>query len=103
MITIYSHDSDTRAFQTSAEDQLRKVFTSRVPIPVSYKSNDAILCHLFRLGILSEEDIRSDRKANRRITYSKVMNDKSVAFATELLDTNDFINLVKDNSVHIVF
>ena len=103
MITIYSHDSDTRAFQTSAEDQLRKVFTSRVPIPVSYKSNDAILCHLFRLGILSEEDIRSERKANRRITYSKVMNDKSVAFATELLDTNDFINLVKDNSVHIVF
>ena len=103
MITIYSNDSDTKAFQTSAEYQLRKVFTSRVPMPISYKSNDAILCHLFRLGKLSEEDIRSERKTNRRITYSKVMDDKSVVLATELLDTNDFINLVKDNSVHIVF
>lgn len=103
MITIYSDDGDTKALQTSAEDQLRKVFTSRVPMPVSYKSNDAILCHLFRLGKLSEENIRSGRKAKRRITYSKVMDDKSVVLATELLDTNDFINLVKDNSVHIVF
>ena len=32
MITIHSQDNDTRALQTSAEDQLRKVFASRIPV-----------------------------------------------------------------------
>lgn len=103
MITVYSQDSDTKAFQNSADEQLRKVFSSRIPVHVSFKSNDVILCQLFRDGAISEEDIRYERKSERKITYSKALEDKSVVLVTKLTDSNDFINLVKDNSVQIVF
>ena len=103
MITVYSQDSDTKTFQISADDQLRKVFSSRIPVPVSFKSNDVILCQLFRNGYISEEDIRSERKYERNITYSKTMEDESVVFLTKLMDSDEFINLMKDNSVQIVF
>ena len=83
--------------------QLRKVFSSRIPVPVSFKSNDVILCQLFRNGYISEEDIRSERKYERNITYSKTMEDESVVFLTKLMDSDEFINLMKDNSVQIVF
>lgn len=49
-LTVYSQDSDTYEFQRKAEGNLREIFTSRTPVPVSYKSNDAILCQLFREG-----------------------------------------------------
>ena len=103
MITVYSQDSDTKMFQNSADEQLRKVFSSRIPVPVSFKSNDVILCQLFRDGAISEEDIRYERKSERKITYSKALEDKSVVLVTKLTDSNDFINLMKDNSVQIVF
>lgn len=103
MITIYSQDNDAKVLQASAEEQLRKIFSSRIPVPVSYKSNDAIMCQLFRLGAISEDDVRDERKSGRKITYSKVMEDKSVALITELLETADFINLIKDASIQIVF
>jgi len=103
IITIYSQDSDSREFQTSAEDELRQVFKLKVPVPISYKSNDAILCQLYRNGIISEDGIRDARINERKITYIKVMDDKSLALVTELLDTDDFINLVNDLSIQIVF
>lgn len=37
-LTIYSQDSDTYEFQRKAEASLREIFTSRTPVPVSYKS-----------------------------------------------------------------
>lgn len=103
MITIYSQDNDTKMFQISAEDQLRKVFSARIPVPVSFKSNDVIMCQLFRIGAISEEDILNERKSERKITYSKTLEDKSVVLVTKLIDSIDFINLVKDYSVQIVF
>ena len=102
-ITIYSQDNDTREFQSSAKEQLRKVFASRIPVPVSYKSNDAIICQLFRARDISEDGIRNIRKAERKITYSRTLNDKSVVLTTELLNTEDFINLIKDDTTRIVF
>ena len=103
MITIYSQDNDTQMFQISAEDQLRRVFSSRIPVPVSFKSNDVIMCQLFRIGAISEEDILNERKSERKITYSKTLEDKSVVLVTKLIDSNEFINLVKNYSVQIIF
>lgn len=103
IITVYSQDSDTKMFQICADDQLRKFFSSRVPVPVSFKSNDVILCQLFRNGAISEEDISNERKSERKITYTRTMEDKSVVIVTKLTDSNDFIDLVKDFSVQIVF
>lgn len=102
-ITIYTQDSDTKVFQASAENQLRKLFASAIPVPVTFKSNDAIMCQLCRNGVILEEDIWKERKSERKITYTRVMDDQSTALVTELLDTNDFISLINNDSVQIVF
>ena len=101
--TIYSQDRDTYEFQRKAETSLREVFTSRMPVPVSYKSNDAILCQLFRDGKISIENLGDYRKDIRKITYSKVQDDHSVILVTEVVDNDLFIDLVQDTSVHIIF
>ena len=102
-LTIYSQDRDTYEFQHKAETSLREVFTSRMPVPVSYKSNDAILCQLFRDGKISIENLGDYRKDIRKITYSKVQDDHSVILVTEVVDNDLFIDLVQDTSVHIIF
>ncbi len=102
-LTIYSQDSDTYELQRKAEASLRAIFTSRTPIPVSYKSNDAILCQLFRNGKISIENLGDYRKDIRKITYSKVQDDHSVVLVTEVVDNELFLDLVRDTSVHIIF
>lgn len=102
-LTIYSQDSDTYEFQRKAEERLRMVFTSRVPIPVSYKSNDAILCQLYREEKISLDKIRECRKDTRRITYSKQRQDQSVILVTETVEHESFLELVQDNTVQIIF
>ena len=102
-LTIYSQDSDTYEFQRKAEASLREIFTSRTPVPVSYKSNDAILCQLFRDRKISIENLGDYRKDIRKITYSKVQDDHSVILVTEVVDNDLFIELVQDTSVHIIF
>ena len=102
-LTIYSQDSDTYEFQRKAEASLREIFTSRTPVPVSYKSNDAILCQLFRDGKISIENLGDYRKDIRKITYSKVQDDHSVILVTEVVDNDLFLELVQDASVHIIF
>ncbi len=102
-MTVYSQDSDTYEFQRKAEASLREVFISRTPVPVSYKSNDAILCQLFRDGKIGIENLGDYRKDCRKITYSKVQDDQSVILVTELVDNDLFLELVQDKSVHIIF
>jgi len=86
-----------------AEAALREIFISRTPVSVSYKSNDAILCPLFRDGKISVGNSRDFRKDFRKITYSKVQDDQSVILVTELVDNNLFLKLIQDKSVHIIF
>ncbi len=102
-LTIYSQDSDTYESQRVAEEKLRKEFASKKPVPVSFKSNDAILCQLYREGEMSENDLRTCRKDERKLVYSKEQTDKSLVIVTEVANNEVFIELVKDESVHIVF
>ena len=85
-LTVYSQDRDTYDYQRVAEEKLMGEFASRTPVPVSFKSNDAILCQLFRDGELSEPDVVMCRTDNRRLIYSKEQADKSVVLITEAVD-----------------
>ena len=102
-ITIYSQDSDVYEFQRNAENILRDVFTKKSPMPVSYKSNDAIICQLVRSGVIKAEEIGDYRKDERKITYSREQRDHSIVLVTERVDNESFINLIKDTTVHIIF
>jgi hypothetical protein len=102
-LTVYSQDRDTYELQRKAEANLRNIFTSRMPVPVSYKSNDAILCQLIREQMLETDCLDEYRKDIRMITYSKEQEDCSVILVTELVDNQLFARLVKDQTVHIIF
>lgn len=102
-LTIYSQDGDTYEFQRKAEAELRDVFATRTPVPVSYKSNDAILCQLVRNGNISIDNLGDYRKDVRKITYSKEQDDHSIVLVTELVDNALFAQLVDDETVHIIF
>ena len=102
-LTIYSQDRDTYEFQRKAEEDLRKIFVTRTPVPVSYKSNDAILCQLVREGNINIRDLGDYRKDMRKITYSKEKDDHSVILVTEAVDNELFTQLVLDETVHIIF
>ena len=102
-LTVYSQDSDAYKFHIEAEACIRKLFASRTPVPISYKSNDCILCQLFRDGEIDEEDIMVCRKDERKITYSKERPDHSVVLVTEMVDNDTFIDLIKNESVHLIF
>lgn len=102
-LTVYSQDSDAYQFHREAEASLRRLFASKTPIPVSYKSNDCILCQLFREGKIDSDDVLACRKDVRRITYSKEQADHSVVLVTEMVDNDVFIELIKDKTVHIIF
>lgn len=102
-LTIYSQDGDTYEFQRKAEAELRDVFATRTPLPVSYKSNDAILCQLVRNGNINIENLGDYRKDVRKITYSKEQDDHSIVLVTELVDNALFAQLVDDETVHIIF
>lgn len=102
-LTVYSQDRDTYEFQRKAEADLRDIFALRTPVPVSYKSNDAILCQLVRDGKINFEDLNDYRKDVRKITYSKEQDDQSIVLVTELVDNELFIQLAADKTVHIIF
>lgn len=102
-LTVYSQDSDTYEFQRKAEEVLRKIFTLKTFVPVSYKSNDAILCQLARDGKIRSKDLSSYRKDSRKITYSKEQEDHSIVLVTELVNNERFVQLVENEAVRIVF
>ena len=102
-LTIYSQDGDTYEFQRKAEADLRYVFATRTPVPVYYKSNDAILCQLVRDGEINIDNLGDYRKDVRKITYSKEQDDHSIILVTELVDNELFTQLVLDKTVHIIF
>lgn len=102
-LTIYSQDSDTYEFQRKAEANLRNIFASKIPVPISYKSNDAILCQLFREGKINLDRVKDSRKDIRKITYSKKQADHSIILVTEIIDNDSFVQLIQDSTVHIIF
>ena len=72
-------------------------------MPISYKSNDAILCQLVREGKINIDDINEYRKDVRKITYSKEQDDHASVLVTELVNDELFAKLASDKIVHIIF
>lgn len=102
-ITVYSQDRDTFNFQKSAEEVLIRIFSQRSPVSVSFKSNDALLWQLYRDNSITTEEVRHIRKDCRRITLSQEQSDKSVVLVTKQVDTEEFIELIQKNTIHIIF
>ena len=103
LLTIYTQDTDSYAFQKCAEEKLKKLFKNKTPISVTYRSNDSILCQLFKNKQLEIEEIEDIRKDIRNVTYTLERADKTIVLEMKKLDNEEFKKLIQNNTVQIIF
>jgi len=106
-LTIYTQDADAHEFQTNAERILmgNSEFTPALdsPISVAFKSNDFILCQMYREGALTLDAVRQLRHDDRKLTYTRQQADKSIVCRKEVITKEQFIDLIQDATVQILF
>lgn len=106
-LTIYTQDTDAHEFQISAEQKLKgnTEFSPALesPISVAFKSNDFILCQMYREGTLNMDDIWQLRRDDRKLTYTKQQADQSVVCRKEVITKEQFVELIQDVTVQILF
>ena len=106
-LTIYTQDTDAHEFQTNAERILagNSEFTPALdsPISVAFKSNDFILCQMYREGALTLEAVRQLRRDDRKLTYTRQQADKSIICRKEVITKDQFVDLIQDATVQILF
>lgn len=102
-ITVYTQDRDSYDYQKSARERLNDVFASKTSVDVSYKSNDTLLCQMFRNGMLSLGQIDTLRCDERVVVYTRSRDDKSTALVAKRTDNRQFKVLLQDMNVQIIF
>ena len=102
-ITMYTQDRDSYDYQTNARNYLRDAFKNKVSVDVSYKSNDLLLCQMYRKGMITLNQVNDLRNDERVVVYTNNREDKSVALATKKTNNQEFIKLLQDANVQIIF
>lgn len=102
-LTVLTQDSDAYTFVHKAQEELVGLFPDKHPITVTYKSNDFVLCDLFRSGQIQLSDVSALRRDARKVTYTQQRPDKSTALITERLDNSAFERLIQDMTANIIF
>lgn len=101
------HKDNAHEFQTNAERILtgNSEFTPALdsPISVAFKSNDFILCQMYREGALTLDAVRQLRHDDRKLTYTRQQADKSIICRKEVITKEQFIDLIQDATVQILF
>ncbi|MBQ5849704.1 MAG: hypothetical protein IIW54_02650, partial [Lachnospiraceae bacterium] len=96
-LTIYSQDADTKAFQNKAEEKLSKLLKDKIPVAVSFKSNDFLLSRLYREKMISEDEVKNLRKNSRTVTYTRKRSDESVVLEKRRLENDEFLDFIQDD------
>ena len=73
------------------------------PLSVAFKSNDFILCQMYREGALTLDAVRQLRHDDRKLTYTRQQADKSIICRKEVITKEQFIDLIQDATVQILF
>lgn len=102
-VTIYTQDRDAYDYQRNAHDSLKKLFANQKSLDVSYKSNDFLLCQMYRTGLIGIDKISEIRKDERVVVYTLQREDKSVALITRKLGNQEFKELLQDEHVQVIF
>lgn len=67
------------------------------------KSNDFVLCQMYREGVLTLDAVRQLRRNDRKLTYTWQQADKSIICRKEVITKDQFIDLIRDATVQILF
>lgn len=104
-LTIYTQDADTYDFQMYAEEQLKKkdYLKDKIPVSVTYRSNDSILYQMYRDKQLTIEEVKDIRKGARYVTFTLKRADNTAAVISRRLKNEEFIALIQDDTTQIIF
>jgi hypothetical protein len=102
-ITVYTQDRDSFDYQKNAHRLLKEIFKNRNAIDVSFKSNDSLLCQMYRSGMITLDKVREVRKDERVVLYTRQREDKSIALASAKLDNAKFAELLYDSKAQVIF
>lgn len=104
-VTVISQDGGTYEMIRRAEYDI----SSKVGItnnnPITFKSNDCIINEFYKMGNLKERINNEMFKLRnlRKLKYTKIKDDTSVEERWENIDNNEFLKLLEDNTVQIIF
>ena len=65
------------------------------------KSNDFVLCQMYREGVLTLDAVRQLRRNDRKLTYTRQQADKSIICRKEVITKDQFIDLIRDATVQM--
>ncbi|MCH5249999.1 MAG: hypothetical protein J1E98_08700 [Lachnospiraceae bacterium] len=104
-LTVYTQDSDAYDFQRNAEEQLKKKdnLKDTIPVSVTYRSNDSILYQMYRDSQLTIEDVEDIRNDARHVTFTQKRADNTVALVSRIVNNEEFIALIQNDSTQIIF
>ncbi|WPX08833.1 hypothetical protein [Anaerocellum danielii] len=107
-ITIISHDRDTYRYVKTAAEKIEKdeIFKNKKHCSITSKSNDCLLYEWKKLGYMSSEEIEvlvHKHRQARRVKFTRRKEDNSIEEKEIILDNIQFLVLIKDNDVHIIF
>jgi hypothetical protein len=102
-ITVYTQDRDSFDYQKNAHSLLKEIFQNRDAIDVSFKSNDSMLCQMYRNEMITLDEVRKVRKDERVVIYTRQREDESIALASAKLDNAKFAELLCDRKAEVIF
>lgn len=104
-LTVYTQDSDSYDFQRNAEELLKKRdnLKNTTPVSVTYRSNDSILYQMYRDKQLTIEDVEDIRNDARYVMFTQKRADNTVALVSRILNNEEFIALIQNDSTQIIF
>lgn len=106
-ITIFTNDRDAYDFNKYAINKLHshKRYKNIEYKSITFKSNDFIIYELFNKGMLNLEceNNMSKFRNQRWITYARKKHDNSIEEGYKLVENEEFIDMIKDVTLYIVF
>lgn len=107
-ITIFSSDRDAYEYISKAKKMIYKDehFKDRKNTSITFKSNDLLIYEWTRLGYINEDNIDlfvDNYRQIRRIKFTRKKEDNSIEEQDELIDNIVFLDMLKDNTLHIIF
>lgn len=106
-ITIFTNDRDAYDFNKNAINQMQhdKHYRNIRNRSITFKSNDFLICEFYKMGLILQEDVGNiHRLRNERwISFTRKKHDNSIEEGYKLIKNDEFIEMIKDSSLYIIF
>ncbi|MBU3137835.1 hypothetical protein KPL39_16370 [Clostridium gasigenes] len=104
-VTTVSQDGGTYYMTKRAEEHLGDNIKFEYDNPITFKSNDFIINEFYKLGNLKEEvhEKISNLRSKRKLKFTRVKEDGSIEERWKIVDNDEFIELLQDNTLQIIF